>query len=297
VDELTRPPALGDMNGKICIVTGATSGIGKATALELARRGAAVVLICRNRPKGENAAREIRTQTRNPAIDLLIADLSSQQQVRAVAAEFAGKYPRLDVLINNAGAMFPIRSESVDGIEMTLAVNHLAPFLLTNLLLDRMKRAGAARVINVNSDAHEHGTIDFADLQMRDHYGGGVGMRAYGNAKLANLLTLYELARRLSGTPIAVNALHPGYVATNILPFETATAPVRLLKPLWGVAKHFILTAEMGAATPLYLASSPEIAGVSGKYFEKCRAVRSSRTSYDRDLQQRMWEASERLAG
>ena len=285
------------MDGKTCIVTGATSGIGKATALELARRGALVVLSCRNRPKGETVAREIRAQTQNPTIDLLIADLSSQQQVRAVAAEFTRKYHRLDVLINNAGAMFPERSESVDGIEMTLAVNHLAPFLLTNLLLDTMKRAGAARVINVNSDAHEHGRIDFADLQMRRRYGRGVGMRAYGNARLANLLTLYELSRRLEGTRITVNALHPGYVATNIVPLETATGPVRLLKPFWGIAKHFILTPEKGAATSLYLASSPQVAGASGKYFERCRPVASSRTSYDRDLQRRMWEASERLTG
>jgi NAD(P)-dependent dehydrogenase (short-subunit alcohol dehydrogenase family) len=285
------------MDGKTCIVTGATSGIGNATALELARRGAAVVLICRNRPKAEIVARDIRARTRNPRIDLLLADLSSQQQVRAVAAEFTRKYHRLDVLINNAGAMFPERSESVDGIEMTLAVNHLAPFLLTNLLLDTMKRAGAARVINVNSDAHEHGRIDFADLQMRRRYGRGVGMRAYGNAKLANLLTLYELSRRLEGTRITVNALHPGYVATNIVPLETATGPVRLLKPFWGIAKHFILTPEKGAATSLYLAASPQVAGASGKYLERCRPVASSRTSYDRDLQRRMWEASERLTG
>jgi NAD(P)-dependent dehydrogenase (short-subunit alcohol dehydrogenase family) len=285
------------MNGKICIVTGATSGIGKATALELAKRGATVVLICRNILKGEDTAHEIRALTRNPAIDILVADLSSQQQIRDVAAAFVSKYQRLDVLINNAGAMFPKRSESVDGIEMTLAVNHLAPFLLTNVLLAPMKSTGAARVINVNSDAHEHGTIDFNDLQMRCRYGRGVGMRAYSNAKLANLLTVYELARRLQGTRITVNALHPGYVATNILPLDVATGPVRLLKPLWGVAKRFIRTPESGAAASLYLASSPQVAAETGKYFERHTPVASSRSSYDRNLQTRMWEVSEQLTG
>lgn len=283
------------MQGKICIVTGATSGIGRATARALARRGATVVLICRDRAKGQDAVRELRALSRDAAIDLLIADLSSQQQVRAAAGEFTGKYPRLDVLINNAGAMFATRADSVDGIEMTLAVNHLAPFLLTNLLLDHLRAAGAARVVNVNSDAHEHGHIDFDDLQMRRHYGRGVGMRAYGNAKLANLLTVYKLARRLRGTPITVNALHPGYVATNILPLGAATGPVRLLRPLWRVAKRFILTPEQGAATSIYLAASPQVAAVSGKYFEKGVPVKSSRASYDRDLQLRMWRSSEEL--
>jgi NAD(P)-dependent dehydrogenase (short-subunit alcohol dehydrogenase family) len=283
------------MNGKVCIVTGATSGIGKATALGLARRGATVVLICRDTLKGADAVREITALTKSVTIDLLVADLSSQQQIRAVAAAFLNKYPRLDVLINNAGAMFPKRSESVDGIEMTLAVNHLAPFLLTNLLIERMKSTGATRVVNVNSDAHEHREIDFNDLQMRRRYGGGVGMRAYGNAKLANLLTVYELARRLQDTRITVNALHPGYVATNILPFATATGPVRLLEPLWSAAKRFIRTPEGGAATSLYLASSPQVAAETGKYFERCVPVSSSRMSYDINMQGCMWEVSQEM--
>jgi NAD(P)-dependent dehydrogenase (short-subunit alcohol dehydrogenase family) len=285
------------MQGKTCIVTGATSGIGKATASELAQRGATLVLICRDRPRAEAVAREIRDKIQNAAIDLLIADLSSQQQVRAAAAEFLRKHDRLDVLVNNAGAMFPRRSESVDGIEMTLAVNHLAPFLLTNLLLDTMKSTGTARIVNVNSDAHEHGKIDFGDLQMRRRYGSGVGMRAYGNAKLANLLTVYEFARRLEGTAVTVNALHPGYVATNIVSLATATGPVRLLSPFWGLAKRFILSPEGGATTSVHLSCSSQVAGATGKYFEKCREVASSRTSYDRNLQTRMWRVSEELAG
>lgn len=286
---------LSDMSRKTCIVTGATSGIGKATALELARRGATVILICRNRQKGEEVAREIQALTRSGAIDLLIADLSSQQQVRAVAAEFNRKFERLHVLVNNAGATFPKRAESVDGIEMTLAVNHLAPFLLTNLLLDKLKTTGGARIVNVNSDAHEQGKIDFTDIQMRRHYGRGVGMRAYSNAKLANLLTMYELARRIQGTRVTVNALHPGYVATNIVTLESATGPWQLLKPFWGIAMRFILTPEKGATTSIYLACSPQVTSVSGRYFEKCVPVASSPTSWDRDMQMQMWDVSEQL--
>jgi NAD(P)-dependent dehydrogenase (short-subunit alcohol dehydrogenase family) len=283
------------MNEKICVVTGASSGIGKVTALELARRGATVVLICRNRHKGEDAARQIQALAGRDAIDLMFADLSVQQQVRAVAAEFNSKYGKLHVLINNAGATFPKRTESVDGIEMTLAVNHLAPFLLTNLLLDRLKATCDSRVVNVNSDAHEKGKIDFNDIQMLRRYPRGVGMHAYANAKLANLLTVYELARHLQDNHVTVNALHPGYVATNIVTLEDATGPVRLLKPFWGIAMHFILTPEKGATTSVYLACSPQVTHISGRYFEKCIPVPSSPTSCDRDMQRRMWEVSEQL--
>jgi len=286
---------LRSMSMKTCIVTGATSGIGKVTALELAKRGARVILICRNKEKGQDVAREIRAVAQNDSIDLLVADLSSQQQLRAAAAELNRKYHRLDVLVNNAGATFPRRCESVDGMEMTLAVNHLAPFLLTNLLLGKLAATGGARIINVNSAAHERGTIDFGDIQMRRRYGRGVGMRAYSIAKLANLLTMYELARRLEGTSITVNALHPGYVATNIVSLKTATGPLRLFAPFWGLAMRLILTPEQGAACSIYLACSPAVANVSGKYFEECVPVSSSRTSYDKTMQLRMWDVSEQL--
>ncbi|HYB56704.1 MAG TPA: SDR family oxidoreductase [Alphaproteobacteria bacterium] len=286
---------LNSMSERICVVTGASSGIGKATALELARRGATVILICRNRQKGDDVAREIRAQVGRHATDLMIADLSVQQQVRAVAAEFNSKYEKLHVLVNNAGATFPKRRESSDGIEMTLAVNHLAPFLLTNLLLDKLKATGGSRIVNVNSDAHEKGKIDFNDMQMRRRYPHGVGMHAYANAKLANLLTVYELARRLRDSHVTVNALHPGYVATNIVTLDDATGPVRLLKPFWGIAMQFILTPEKGATTSVYLACSPEVARLSARYFEKCVAVPSSPASRDRDMQRRMWQLSEQL--
>ena len=288
---------MNDMSSKICIVTGATSGIGKAIAFELVRRNAAVILICRNRQKGEDVIREIQKLTQRSPIDLLIADLSSQQQVRAVANEFNGKYGQLHVLINNAGAMFPRREESVDGIEMTLAVNHLAPFLLTNLLLDKLKATRDARIINVNSDAHEQGRVDFADIQMRRRYGRGVGMRAYANAKLANLLTVYELAKRVQHTHVTVNAVHPGYVVTNIVSIQNATGAWRLLKPFWSTAMRFILTPEKGALSSIFLACSPDLAGISGKYFEKCAPTASSRASYDRHMQTRMWDISQKLTG
>ena len=286
------------MHGKTCLVTGATSGIGKATALALAGLGATVVLVSRNESKGREAARQLRAATGNETINVLVADLSLQWEIRRLAADFSLQHERLDVLVNNAGAMFPHRVETNEGIEKTLAVNHLAPFLLTNLLLKNLKAAGEARVINVNSDAHEKGIIDFDDIHMRRYYpGGGVGMRAYGNAKLANLLTTYELARRLRDSGVAVNALHPGYVATNILPLDRASGPVRLLKPFWHIARHVILTAEQGATTPVHLASSLEVRNVSGLYFEKCVPVASSAASRDRNLQERVWGISEKLTG
>ncbi|MBV9825556.1 MAG: SDR family oxidoreductase [Alphaproteobacteria bacterium] len=284
------------MQGRICLVTGATSGIGKATAMALARLGAAVILVCRDAARGREVARDIRAATRSQAIDVLVADLSLQSEVRRLAADFARQHGRLDVLINNAGAMFPQRAESAEGIEMTLAVNHLAPFLLTNLLLDQLRAAGHGRVVNVNSDEHEKGRVDFDDLQMRRGYPRrGIGMRAYGNAKLANLLTTYELARRLRDSGVTANAVHPGYVATNILPFDKASGPVRMLKPFWHAARYVILSSEQGAATPVYLAASPDVGNLSGLYFQNRAPIASSAASRDPELQRRMWDISEQL--
>jgi NAD(P)-dependent dehydrogenase (short-subunit alcohol dehydrogenase family) len=284
-----------DIRDKICIVTGATSGIGKATALGLAQRGATVVLICRNREKAEHVKGEILNRTQSASAEYLIADLSSQEEIRRVVGEFGKLFDKLDVLVNNAGATFPRRVESVDGIEMTLAVNHLAPFLLTNLLLDKLKAANAARVVNVSSDEHERGRIDFDDLQMQRNYGNGIGMRAYANAKLANLLTLYELCRRIKGTGVTANAVHPGYVATDIVTLHHANGVWRLLKPVWGIAMRFILSPEQGAVSSVFLACSQRVAHRSGQYFEKCAPALSSPTSRDIDMQKRMWSASEML--
>ena len=279
------------MNGKICIVTGANSGIGKVAARELAKMGATVVLICRSRDKGEAAQQEIKAASGSNAVDLLLADLSSQQSIRQLVEQFKKRYTQLHVLLNNAGAMFPSRRESVDGIEMSLAVNHIAPFLFTNLLLDTLQASGPARIVNVNSGAHFSGKINFDDLQSQKKYG-GLDLQAYSQSKLANLLVTYELARRLKDTSVTVNALHPGFVATNISQ-NAAPGP---LKPFMSVVGRFMgINVEAGAKTSIYLASSPEVEGVSGKYFVKCVPVTSSKLSYNEALQKRMWEDSEEL--
>ncbi|GHO77888.1 short-chain dehydrogenase [Ktedonobacter sp. SOSP1-85] len=279
------------MSGKICIVTGANSGIGKVAARELAKMGATVVLICRSRDKGEAAQQEIKAASGSNAVDLLLADLSSQQSIRQLVEQFKKRYTQLHVLLNNAGAMFPSRRESVDGIEMSLAVNHIAPFLFTNLLLDTLQASEPARIVNVNSGAHFSGKINFDDLQSQKKYG-GLDLQAYSQSKLANLLVTYELARRLKDTSVTVNALHPGFVATNISQ-NAAPGP---LKPFMSVVGRFMgINVEAGAKTSIYLASSPEIEGVSGKYFVKCAPVTSSKLSYDEELQKRMWEVSEEL--
>ena len=213
--------------GKVCMVTGATSGIGKITARELARHGAAVVVVGRSEARSEATVSQIRRQTANPSADYLLADLSSQQEIRRLAREFESRYSRLDVLVNNAGAIMLSRRESVDGIEMTLALNHLAYFLLTNLLLDRLKSSAPARIVNVSSNSHQRAKLDFDDLQHRSRYW---GYRAYAWSKLENILFSYELARRLEGTGVTVNALHPGLVGTNFLANNGALG--RLLKML-----------------------------------------------------------------
>jgi NAD(P)-dependent dehydrogenase (short-subunit alcohol dehydrogenase family) len=279
-----------DMQGKICVVTGATSGIGKATALGLARLGATVVLVARNQSKGEATRAEIITQSGNSAVDLLLADLSSQQSVRRLAESVKQNYPRLDVLVNNAGLFSLRRHTTVDGIELTLAVNYLAPFLLTNLLLDLLKASAPARIVNVSSSSHEEGYIRLDDLQMKRGYR---PMRAYGQSKLALILFTYELARRLEGSGVTVNALHPGFVATNI--GQTG------LPPIARAAARLVLrrgiTPEEGANTSIYLASSPEVEGVTGKYFARSAPRRSVEISYDEALQRQLWEVSERLVG
>lgn len=278
-----------DMRGKICLVTVANSGIGKATALGLAKRGATVVMVSRDRAKGEAAQQEIREQSGNQAVDLLLADLSSQESIRQLAEEFKRRYSQLHVLVNNAGVFNLTRRETVDGLEMTFAVNTLAPFLLTNLLLDTLKASTPARIIQVNSNEHEQGYIDLNDLQSKKQYR---PRRVYGQSKLAFLLFSYELARYLEGTGITVNSLHPGFVATNI---GQGNVPAFVGRIVRFMLSFIGISPEEGAKTSIYLATSPDVEGITGKYFVKSIPVRSAPISYDEALQKRVWDECARL--
>ena len=283
------PTVTSSMQGKICMVTGANSGIGKATALALAQMGAIVVMVCRDRARGEEARSEITTKSRKNAVDLLQADLSSQQSIRQLVGNFQHHYTHLHVLINNAGAAFPgRRRETVDGVEITFAVNYLAPFLLTNLLLDMLKASAPARIVNVSSAAHTSGSIQMDDLQAEKLYR---PMRTYPQAKLAVVLFTYELARRLQGTGVTANCLHPGFVATNFAQSDGGPA-VRLLMKLIG---SFGTSPQEGAKISIYLASSPEVEGVTGNYFVKSIPRRSASISYDESLQRQLWEQGAKL--
>src|SRR5216684_8096569 len=280
------PPVTSSMQGKICMVTGANSGIGKATALALAQMDATVVMVCRDRARGEEARSEITTTSGNNAVDLLQADLSSQQSIRQLVENFQHHYTHLHVLINNAGAAFPGRRESVDGLEMTFAVNYLAPFLLTNLLLDVLKASAPARIVNVSSAVQASGYIQMDDLQAEKHY-----RSAYGQSKLAEVLFTYELARRLQGTGVTANCLHPGFVATNIGQSGMGPASRIMTRLIFA----FGISPQEGAKTSLYLASSPEVEGVTDKYFVKGIPQRSAPISYDESLQRQLWEKSVKL--
>ena len=277
------------MQGKICLITGATSGIGRVTAQALAQQGATVVLVGRHPERTAATVRRIQQETGNPHVECLMADLSVQAQVRQLAGEFQRRFTRLDVLLNNAGAFFSQRHVSVDGIEMTLALNHLAYFLLTHLLLDVLKATPAARIVNVSSDAHRKARFDFADPQGAHRYR---GWPAYCQSKLANLLFTYELARRLASTGMTANAVHPGFVATGF--GHNNRGLVALC--IW-LAQFTALSPEQGAATLIYLATSPEVAGVTGRYFVKKCSVESSTASYDRAAAQRLWQLSVELTG
>ena len=276
------------LKGKTCLVTGATSGIGRVTALALAAQGAELVVVGRNRQKAEETARWISTETGNEAVRYLLADFSDLGQVRELAQAFKNRYSRLDVLVNNAGAFFNARQETPYGVEMTFLVNHLAPFVLTNLLLDTIRDSAPARIVNVSSDAHKYDSMNFDDLGFEHGY---VGMRAYARSKLANVLFTTELARRLAGSGVTVNALHPGHVATDI--WKTSF-PVIGPALKWAMGL-FALTPEQGADTVIYLASSPEVEGTTGAYFARREPVESSPISRDERISQRLWEISERL--
>jgi NAD(P)-dependent dehydrogenase (short-subunit alcohol dehydrogenase family) len=278
-----------DLSGKTCIVTGASNGIGKVTAGALAAMGARVVMVCRDAGRAQAARAEIARDAASDDIDVLIADLSSQEQIRSLAAQINGRYEKIDVLVNNAGAINTVRTTTVDGIETTFAVNHLAYFTLTNFLLDRIRASGAGRVVNVSSGAHVGARMDFDDLQGARRYG---AMRAYGQSKLANVLFTYELARRLEGSGVTANCLHPGVVATGFGHNNPGWLKLGVT-----IMRPFVLDAQRGAETSIYLAASPEVRGVTGKYFEKCKEVRSSAASYDPAAAARLWEMSEEMTG
>lgn len=278
------------MQGKICLITGANSGIGKATALGLARMGATVVLVSRDRARGEQAQSEIKAQSGNPNIDLLLADLSSQKSIRQLADDFKQRYSQLHVLINNAGVFSPRKRLTVDGIDMVFAVNQLAPFLLTNLLLNVLKASAPARIVNVSSDSHEANYLKLDDLQSEKHYR---PMRAYGQSKLALVLFTYELARRLEGTGVTANCLHPGFVATNIAQRDLPPIVRLLAKPIF----LFGISPEEGAKTSIYLASSPDVEGVTGKYFVKSVPRQSAPLTHDESLQHRLWQVCAVMTG
>ncbi|MFK7845456.1 MAG: SDR family oxidoreductase [Rhodothermales bacterium] len=277
------------MKGKVCIVTGANSGIGLETARGLAQAGATVVLACRNEQKGQEARADITSTTGNPNIHLMLVNLDEMASIRAFASAFKKDFNRLDVLVNNAGVIIPRRKTTVDGFEATFAVNHLAYFLLTHLLLDVLKATPKARIVNVSSDAHRAAKIDFADLQAENGY---AGYKIYARSKLANILFTSELARQLTGQSPTVNSLHPGVVATNFAKGESSffTFFFRLFSP-------FFLSSTKGAQTSLYLATSPEVEGVTGKYFDRSAEKKPSAAASDQETAKRLYEISAKLTG
>jgi retinol dehydrogenase 14 len=280
------------MSGKTCIVTGANSGIGKETALGLAQLGAHVVMVCRNREKGQMALEDIRRESGSSEVDLLIADMSSRASVRALAEQIKQKYSRLHVLVNNAGGASPSGARSVDGIEMTLAANHLGAALLTLLLLDLLKASAPSRIINVSSEAQRRARLDMNDLQFeRRKYS---GFAAYGQSKLLMNAFTFELARRLEGTGVTANCLHPGVVATNIW---SANPPPFILKLIITLAKPFMLNSKQGAEVPLYLAISPGMAQVSGEYFVKSKPAKPNPLSRDPKVAGEIWQWTTTMTG
>jgi len=275
------------MAGRVCIVTGASSGIGKETAAGLTRLGATVVLACRNPRKGEAVRQEILTQTGDGEVERAALDLASLRSVRAFAADAIARHPRTHVLVNNAGIFSRSRRVTEDGLESQFQVNYLGPFLLTHLLLPALEAGAPSRIVNVSSAAHTGGRIDFADLQGEREYS---GFRAYNQSKLAQVLFTRELARRLEGTRVTANALHPGVIRTNLGRGEFPRAFDLLVRP-------FMKSPMKGARTPIFVASSPALDGVSGRYFAKMREVASSPASQDAAAARRLWDLSLRMAG
>ena len=287
MDPTDRP-----MSGKVALVTGSTSGIGFQIALGLAQLGATVTLGARSEARGQQTVDRIRSEIPDCEVAYLVADLSSMGQVRTLAAETLARHPAMQVLVNNVGGYFMQRRLTADGYERTFALNHLSYFLLTRLLLDRLTSGAPARIVNVASAAHFNGRMRFEDLGYRRGY--RLGLAAYAQSKLANVLFTKELARRLSGTGVTANAVHPGLVRTGLSTKNTPW-PVRPIAAL--VVASMAISEVEGARGPLWLASSPELDGVSGEYFNLKRRVRSSAASNDHDAARRLWEVSEQLTG
>jgi NAD(P)-dependent dehydrogenase (short-subunit alcohol dehydrogenase family) len=278
------------MTGKTVLITGGTGGIGRAAAIRLASMGARVGITGRDATRAEEAAAEIGKASGNAAVDVFVADMSSQAEVRRLATEVLAAYPRIDVLLNNVGGFWSHRHVTADGLEHTFALNHLAPFLLTSLLSDRLIASAPARVVTVASGAQSMGKIDFDDLMGERNYS---GQRAYNQSKLANVMFTYELARRFEGTGVTATVLHPGMTNTAF----SAEDPSRVFAPLVAVMRPFMKNPERGADTPVYLASSPDAEGVSGRYFANQAAKKSNPASYDPATTARLWQVSAALVG
>lgn len=278
---------MANLNGKTCMITGASNGVGRAAAVALAGMGAELVLVCRDRARGEAAVAEIAAKTGNSKVELLLADLGSQRRIREAADAFLATGRPLHILLNNAGLILTKRTESEDGIEATFAINHLAYFLLTDLLLERIKESAPARIVNVSSMVHRRGEIHFDDIGGSTWYR---GMDAYAQSKLANILFTRELARRLDGTGVTANALHPGVVATGFGRNNRGAFGFMMR-----MAAPFLLSPEKGARTSIHLCSSPGLEGVSGKYFADCKEEQPSAAALDDEDARRLWEISEEM--
>ncbi len=277
------------MQGKVVLITGANQGIGKASAIELGKLGARLVLVCRNGEKGRAAVADVRREGARD-VELIVGDMSSQADVRRVAGEFKAKYDRLDVLLNNAGVLVTTRRSTIDGIEETFGVNHLGYFLLTHLLLEVLKASGPSRIVSVSSEAHRRGKMRWDDLEFKA--GAYSAMAAYSQSKLANILFTREVARRLEGSGVTANCLHPGVIASGFGHTYGGIFSV-VLK----IASPFLITPEKGARTSVFLASSPEVQGVSGKYFDKCKQRQPSAEALVEGAPERLWAISESMTG
>lgn len=276
-----------DMNNKLCVITGANSGIGYETTKALAAMGAFIVMVCRNEEKAAIARNKIAAETGNQGLDIVICDFSLQSDIRKAASEILEKYDQIDVLINNHGFIAAEREETVDGYEKTLAVNHLGFFLFTGLLMGAIDKADSARIINVSSEAHRRGSFEPENLQLEEGFS---PMKAYANSKLFNIMFTKELARRVADKQITVNCLHPGVVATNF-----ASSGSLIMRLLFGLGKLFMKSPRQGARTSIWLATSREVEGVNGAYFRNRKAATPSSAARDEGDQKKLWQISEEL--